>query len=146
NAAADESLINTSREEFYRSKAMYVWWMLRDLVGEPALKKALAAYHPEQDKESSYMQHLIEAQAKRDLGWFFDDWVYDDRGLPDFRVAYVYAHQNAQGGGHLVTITVENLGGAGAQVPVTLRMESGEITKRLEVRGKSTNSLRIEAP
>src|SRR5262249_34587667 len=30
--AASESLINTGMEEFYRSKAMYVWWMLRDMV------------------------------------------------------------------------------------------------------------------
>jgi len=105
NAAADESIINTSREEFYRSKAMYVWWMLREMVGEPALKKALAAYHPEQDKEPSYMQHLIEAQANRDLEWFFDDWVYRDRGLPDFRVQSVYPRPIV-GGGFVVAITI----------------------------------------
>ena len=145
NAAADESLINTSREEFYRSKAMYVWWMLRDLVGEPALKKALAAYHPEQDKEPSYMQHLIEAQAKRDLEWFFDDWVYRDRGLPDFRVQSAYPRPIV-GGGFVVAITVENLGNAGAEVPVTLRMEGGEVTKRVQVRANSTGTVRIEAP
>src|SRR5207248_1817274 len=57
--AADQSLINTSLQEFYRSKAMYVWWMLRDMVGEAALKKALAAYVPEQDKDPAYVQHLI---------------------------------------------------------------------------------------
>ena len=70
--AASESLINTSTEEFYRSKAMYVWWMLRDMIGDAALKKALAAYHPDQDKESAYLQHLIEAQTQRDLEWFFE--------------------------------------------------------------------------
>jgi len=145
NAAADESLINTSREEFYRSKAMYVWWMLRDMVGEPALKKALAAYHHEQDKEPSYMQHLIEARAKRDLEWFFDDWVYRDRGLPDFRVQSSYPRPIV-GGGFVVAITIENLGSAGAEVPVTLRMEGGEVTKRVQVRGNSTSTVRIEAP
>ena len=85
NSSADESLINTNTEEFYRSKAMFVWWMLRDTVGESALKKALASYRPDQDKEPSYMQHLLEAQSERDLEWFFDDWVYRDRGLPDFQ-------------------------------------------------------------
>jgi hypothetical protein len=35
----------------YRSKAMCVWWMLRDMVGDQALKKALASYRREQDKE-----------------------------------------------------------------------------------------------
>ena len=145
NGAAHESLINISREEFYRSKAMYVWWMLRDMVGEPVLKKALAAYHPEQDKEPSYMQHLIEAQAKRDLEWFFDDWVYRDRGLPDFRVQSSYPRPIV-GGGFVVAITVENLGTVGAEVPVTLRMEGGEVTKRVQVRANSTGTVRIEAP
>ena len=59
----NRSLVNTTSEELYRSKAMYVWWMLRDMVGEPALKKALAAYRPEQDKEPAYMQRLIAAQT-----------------------------------------------------------------------------------
>lgn len=145
NAATNESLINTSREEFYRSKAMYVWWMLRDLVGEPELKKALAAYRPDQDKEPAHVQRLVEAQTKRDLEWFFDDWVYRDRGLPDFRVESVYPRQTTQGR-YVVTVSVENLGEAGAEVPVMLRIEGGEVTKRLEVRGKSRNSIRIEVP
>ena len=145
STSANESLISTSHEEFYRSKAMYVWWMLRDMVGEEALKKALALYHPEQDKEPSYVHRLIEAQSKRDLEWFFDDWVYRDRGLPDFRVESEYPRP-LLGGGFVITITVENLGEAGAQVPVTLRMERGEITRLLEVHAKSKNVLRIEAP
>lgn len=142
--SAGEPLASTFEEILYRSKAAYVWWMLRDLIGDDALKKALAAYRPEQDKEPSYLQRLIEAGTKRDLGWFFDDWVYKDRGLPDFRVASAYARKNSQGG-YLVTITVENSGAAGASVPVTLRMEDGEVTKRLEVRGKSNAAIRIEA-
>jgi hypothetical protein len=142
--AADESLINTSTEEFYRSKAMDVWWMLRDMVGDSALKKALAAYHSDQDNESAYVQHLIEAQTHRDLEWFFDDWVYRDRGLPDFRVESVYPRAKVDGG-YIVTITIENLGDAGAEVPVILRMEGGDVTKRLEVRAKSKAAVRIEA-
>jgi hypothetical protein len=144
NEAADESLINTSIEELYRSKAMYVWWMLRDMIGDAALKKALAAYHSDQDKESAYLQHLIEAQTHRDLEWFFDDWVYRDRGLPDFRVVGAYPRAKVDGGS-MVTVTIENLGDAGAEVPVTLRMEDGEVTKRVEVRAKSKAAVRIDA-
>ena len=144
NAGTGESLISTSLEELYRSKAMYVWWMLRDMIGEDALKKALAAYRPDADKTPSYMQHLIESQSKRDLGWFFDDWVYRDRGLPDFRVAAVYPWETS-GNAHVVTVTVENLGDAGAEVPLTLKMEQGELSKRIEVRGKSKAIIRIEA-
>ncbi len=144
NEAADESLINTSTEEFYRSKAMYVWWMLRDMVSDAALKKALAAYRPDQDKESAYLQHLIEAQTHRDLEWFFDDWVYRDRGLPDFRVKSAYSRAKIDGG-FTVTIAIENLADAGAEVPVTLRMEDGAVTKRLEVHAKSNAAVRIDA-
>jgi hypothetical protein len=143
NIAAAESLINTSTEEFYRSKAMYVWWMLRDMVGDATLKHALAAYHSDQDKEPSYMPRLIEEQTKRDLEWFFDDWVYRDRGLPDFRVESAYPRKLAAGG-YLVTVTIENLGNAGAEVPIILKFEGGEIRKRLEVRAKSKASIRIE--
>ena len=141
--AANESLINTNTEEFYRSKAMYVWWMLRDMIGDAALNKALATYHPGQDKEPSYVQHLIAAQTHRDLEWFFDDWVYRDRGLPDFRIESAYPRTTVDGGS-VVTVTIENLGDAGAEVPVTLRMASGEVTKRLEVHAKSKASIRIE--
>lgn len=142
NVSPEQSLMNTGIEELYRSKAMYVWWMLGDMLGEPALKRALAAYQPDQDKEPSYLQHLFEAQSKRDLGWFFDDWVYNDRGLPNFRVDSVHPSLTTPGS-YLVTITVENLGQAGAEVPVALQSSGHEETKRLEVRGKSKNSIRF---
>jgi hypothetical protein len=144
-ASEEQSLINTNIEELYRSKAMYVWWMLRDMVGEQALKRALAAYRPDQDTEPSYLQRLVETQNKSDLTWFFDDWVYHDRGLPDFRVDSVYPSQATQGT-YMVTVTIENLGGAGAEVPVTVRSGDSEVTKRLEVHAKSKNSFRVVVP
>lgn len=143
-SGAGESLISTSIEDLYRSKALYVWWMLRDMIGENGLKKALAAYRPDADNTSSYMQHLIEAQTKRDLGWFFDDWVYRDRGLPDFRLAAVYPWEPSRNA-YVVTVTVENLGDAGAEVPLILKMEKGQVTKRIQVGGKSKAVVRIEA-
>jgi len=144
NAEAGESLVNTNIEDLYRSKALYVWWMLHDMIGDDPLKKAFAAYRPDADTTPSYMQHLIEAQSNSDLGWFFDDWVYCDRGLPDFRVAAVYPWEPSRNA-YVVTVTVENLGNAAAEVPVTLKMEQGQVTKRLLVRGKSQAIIRIEA-
>ncbi len=144
-SSASKTLITATSEEFYRSKAMYVWWMLRDMAGEPALKRALATYRADQDTQPSYVQRLIETQAKRDLQWFFDDWVYHDRGLPDFRVESVYPRQTSLGT-FMATVTVENLGGAGAEVPVTVQFAGGGVTKRLEVRGKARASIRIETP
>ena len=89
------------------------------------------------------MEQLIEAAAKRDLGWFFDDWVYQDRGLPDFRVQSVHPWQTEKGA-QIITVTLENLGNAGAEVPFTILYEGGEITQRIEVRAKSTATTRVE--
>ncbi len=145
NVATDESLIRTSIPELYRGKAMYVWWMLRDMIGDLPLKKALAAYRPDEDKDPAYVQHLVAAETKRDLEWFFDDWVYRERGLPDFRIESAFPRPTV-GGGYVVTVTVENQGNAGAEVLVTLKAAGGDVTKRLEVRAKSKNSIRMEAP
>lgn len=141
----NRSLMNTTNEELYRSKAMCVWWMLRDMVGEAALKKAIAAYRPEQDEESSYMPRLISAQTQRDLEWFFDDWVYRDRGLPDFKVESAFSRQNATGS-FMVTITLDDLGTAGAEVPIIVKFRGGEIMKRLEVHAKNKAVVRVEVP
>jgi len=70
--------------------------------------------------------------------------VYHDRGLPDFRIISVYPGALASGG-YMVTVTVENLGEAGAEVPVTLRLQSGEESQRLTVPGKAKASVRIQA-
>jgi aminopeptidase N len=143
--AASSSLVNTLSEELYRSKAMCVWWMLRDMLGDQALKKALAAYKPDQDKEPSYMPRLIAAETQRDLEWFFDDWVYRDHGLPDFKVESVFPRKTMTNT-YMVTVSVENLGSAGAEVPVIVKFAGGEVTKRLEVRAKSKGVIRVEVP
>ncbi len=142
NQRTQHSLINSADDFFVQAKAMNAWWMLRDIVGETALHAALHNYKAADDKDAYYVQQLIEAQAHRDLAWFFDDWVYRDRGLPDFRVVSVYPRQ-LLGGGYMVTVTVENLGDAAAEVPVMLHLEGGEASARLMVPGKSKASVRI---
>jgi hypothetical protein len=143
--AVNHSLVNTIREDFYRSKAMDVWWMLRDMVGDAALKKALGSYRPEQDKEPSYMQKLIATHPQRDLEWFFDDWVYRDRGLPDFKVESAFSRKTLKNS-YILAVTVDNLGAAGAEVPVIVKFAGGEIAKRLEVRAKDKATIRVETP
>jgi hypothetical protein len=142
-----QPLATTFDETYYRSKAAYVWWMLRDMVGDDALKQAIRKYRAEDDntKDPKYVERLIESAAKRDLGWFFDDWVYRDRGLPDFHVQSAHPWQTDKGV-QFITVTLENLGNAGAEVPFTIIFEGGEITKRIEVRAKSTATTRVELP
>jgi len=140
-----QPLATTFDETYYRSKAADVWWMLRDMVGDDALKQAIGKYRAEDDKDPKYVEQLIESAAKRDLGWFFDDWVYQDRGLPDFRVQSVHPWKTEKEV-QMITVTLENLGNAGAEVPFTITFEGGEITKRIEVHAKATATTRVELP
>jgi len=140
-----QPLVSATDEVFFRTKAMFVWWMLRDLVGDDALERALRAYRPDQDKEPSYFQRLLAAEFHRDLEWLFDDWVYRDRGLPEFHVTAVYPRKLIPQDWS-VTVTVENSGSAGAEVPVMVRAEQGEERKRLEIRAHEKRSVRIPIP
>jgi len=140
-----QPLATTFDETYYRSKAAYVWWMLRDMIGDDALKAAITKYRAADDKDPKYVEQLIEAASKRDLSWFFDDWVYHDRGLPDFHVQSVHPWTTDKGV-QFITVTLENLGSAGAEVPFTVLFEGGEITNRIEVRAKSTATTRVELP
>jgi hypothetical protein len=139
-----QPLATTFDEVYYRSKAAYVWWMLRDLVGDEALKSAIGKYRAADDKDPKYVEQLVAAAAKRDLGWFFDDWVYHDRGLPDLRVQSAHPWKTAKA--TMITVTLENRGAAGAEVPFTVRCEGGDVAARLEVRAKSTATTRLQLP
>jgi hypothetical protein len=141
-----QPLTQARDELFYRTKASFVLLMLADMAGEQSLTQALKEYAPERDREPSYFQRLIEKHAKRDLEQFFDDWVYRDRGLPEFKITDVYARQNLNGG-FLVTVTVENSSDAGAEVPVTIRAQNGvENSGRVWVGAQAKASTRITLP
>ena len=90
--AADNTLLNTNDELYLRGKGSFVFWMLRDMVGDRAMQSALAAYRPgSRQRSRATLQRLLQTSSKRDLEWFFDDWVYRDRGLPEFHVESAYA-------------------------------------------------------
>ncbi len=78
---------------YYRTKATYVLWMLRDLAGDNALARALRAYQPGSDTAGTGFEQVLEQASGKDLKWFFDDWVYHDRGLPDLSIAGVYPNK-----------------------------------------------------
>jgi hypothetical protein len=140
-----QPLVTTFSETYYRSKAAYVWWMLRDMIGDDALKSAIRKYRPQDDddKDPKYVEQLIASASKRDLSWFFDDWVYHDRGLPDFRVQSAHPWTTDKGV-QFVTVTLENLGNAGAEIPFTVSSARGDVTNRIEVRAKSTATTRVQ--
>jgi hypothetical protein len=148
NLASNNSLLNTSDEILLRGKGSFVLWMLRDMVGDSTLQKAISAYRPGADTSPAYWQGLLEEGRKRDLEWFFDDWVYRDRGLPEFRIETVYARPLLEDPNKLslVTVTIENTGGAGAEVPVFIQTPSGERTLRVLVKAHAKASGRSQVP
>jgi aminopeptidase N len=140
-----QPLATTFDESYYRSKAAFVWWMLRDMLGGDPLKQVIHNYRAVDDKGPKYVEQLVTAATKRDLNWFFDDWIYHDRGLPDLRVLAAHPWKSTKDT-QIVAVTIENLGNAGAEVPFTIRFAGGQITRRIEVRAKSTATTRLEVP
>ncbi len=138
-----QPLIRATDELFYRRKAAAVWWMLRDIAGEQALRTALATWRTQPAStepaaaQAVAFEHLLEHLSGKDLQWFFADWVLRDRGLPDLSIADVETSQTPAGAGHstgwLVAVTVRNEGGAAAEVPVTVRSGKFSATERLRI-------------
>jgi hypothetical protein len=155
---------------YYRTKATYVFWMLRDLVGDPALSAALRAYDPAQDAarglgpdsgSGSFKKLLEQAGLRRDLAWFFADWVDADKGLPDITIDNVFftsvenashtpsssdSNAEPEANGWIVTVDLANSGYAAAEVPVTVRNPDTSVTQRVLVpaRGKATQRILIQ--
>jgi hypothetical protein len=132
---------------FYRTKAAYVLWMLRDIAGDATLSAALRAYDPLKDAGSqtvpSLFEQLVEqAGTRHDLKWFFADWVDADKGLPDLTVDKVYPSA-AEAGNWLVAVNLSNSGYATAEVPVTVRTYDTSITQRVRVQERGQAVVRI---
>ena len=141
---------------YYRTKAAYVLWMLRDVAGDSTLSAALRAYDPAADRSSqdasrsanvnagrSAFEKLLERAGERpDLGWFFADWVDADKGLPDLSIESVFPNP-ASAGNWLVAVNVANSGYASAEVPVTVRNDSSSVTQRLLVPARGSAVQRI---
>lgn len=148
-----QPLISATDELFYRRKAAAVWWMLRDLAGEKALRSTLAAWRMQPVSQASAQaqaiafQHQLERESGKDLGWFFNDWVLRDRGLPDLSIANLETSQTPAGAGHntgyLVAVTVRNEGAAAADVPLIVRSGQFSATQRIRIPGFGQATQRV---
>jgi hypothetical protein len=136
---------------YYRTKATYAFWMLRDVAGDATLSAALRAYDPSVDNSLGYLRDkgpgtferiLEQASVRRDLAWFFSDWVDADKGLPDLTIDTVFPSA-AQAGNWLVAVNISNAGYASAEVPVTVRSDTNTVTQRVVVPGRSKAVQRI---
>lgn len=148
-ALANGSLLGASDAVYYRNKAAAVLWMLRDMVGDDALKQVLQQYDrdPKLDWDDEGFERLLEEVSGKKLRWFFEDWVYHDPGLPDLSIVSVAPRElrsaTGQGTGWLVAVEVRNDGAASAEVPVTVRSGALTATERLRVNAHSVASTRV---
>jgi Peptidase family M1 domain len=148
-AQVGQSLIGARDEVYYRTKAAAVLWMLRSLVGDDALKNALQLYRRDEkgDVDPKQFQRVVEHASKKDLAWFFNDWVYRDRGLADLSIVSVTPRalptKADKGESWLIAVEVRNDGDAAVEVPVTVRSGTLTATQSLRILGRSSASTRI---
>ena len=148
--SAGQPLAQATSPIYYRTKAAYVFWMLRDLAGDSALAAAFRDYDATQDASakpgatpsSGKLEKLIEQHAQRDLSWFFADWVDADKGLPDLAIESVFP-SSAQAGNMLVAVNLSNSGYASAEVPVTVQTDTTSVTQRILVPARGNADRRI---
>jgi hypothetical protein len=138
-----QPLISAKDPIFYRTKATYVFWMLRGIVGDKPLATALREYDAGQDTSPAYLQHLLEQAANQPLDWFFRDWVDRDRGLPALSVEGVTPSRGSGEDSYIVAVTISNAGTAVADVPVTIYSADATVTERMRIDGKSRATRRF---
>jgi hypothetical protein len=158
-ASAGHPLALATAPVYYRTKAAYVLWMLRDIAGDNALSAALRAafgagapnrgsVDSTAGKPAASLQALLkQAGVSRDLSWFFSDWIETDKGLPDLTISSVFPNA-AQAGTWLVAVSITNSGYAAADVPVTVRTAKSTVTERVFVpaHGNITDRLVVVGP
>ena len=131
---------------YYRAKATYVLWMLRDIAGDATLSAALRAYDPVKDLGNTHRSQfeilLEQAGTRRDLSWFFADWVDADKGLPDLDVENAFPTAG-ESGNWIVAVNLANASYAQTEVPVTVRNDGASVTQRVRVPGHGKAVQRI---
>jgi hypothetical protein len=113
------------------------------VAGDNALVRALRAYQPGSDTAGTGFEQVLEQASDKDLKWFFNDWVYHDRGLPDLSIAGVYPNKASVPGSYIVAVDVSNSGTAEAQVPVSVSSGTTTVTEMLRIPAKSKISHRF---
>ena len=138
--SAGQPLSSASSPVYYRTKAAYVFWMLRGIVGDDALFAALRSYDPAKDSSQppSQLETLLEKSTNTDLHWFFADWVDADRGLPDLSIENLFTSPE-QAGNWVAAVHLANSGYTAVNVPVIVRTDTLSITQRIQIpaRGKA---------
>jgi hypothetical protein len=138
-----QPLIAAHDPVFYRTKAQYVFWMLRGIAGDKPLAAALKQYDAAADTSPEYFERLLERTSGQKLDWFFADWVDRDRGLPDLAIEAITPSKGSEEDTYIVAVTVSNSGTAVADVPVTMSSVDATVTERMRIGAKSRATRRF---
>lgn len=142
-ASNGEPLVSAWDPVYVRTKAAYVFWMLRHLAGDQALQAALRQYVPAKDTNPAYFENLLHQASGKDLQWFFHDWVNQDPGLPDLSIKNAYPSKVGLGE-TLVAVDIVNSGYAACVVPVTLVSTTTKVTHYVRIPANNEVTHRIE--
>jgi hypothetical protein len=140
---AGQPLLTAHDPIFYRTKAAYVFWMLRGIVGDKPLAAAFERYDPTQDTSTDYFERLLEKTTGQKLDWFFNDWVDRDRGLPDLGIEAITPSKGTEEGSFIVAVTVSNSGTAVADVPVSIYSADATVTEHMRIAAKGRATRRF---
>ncbi len=153
DSAHPQPLPQAADDVFLRLKSAFVFWQLRQLLGDDLFSRSLTAWrhslalNPVLDRDEKALEASLEKTSGRDLAWFFADWVYADPGLPDLTIVSANPRPlPARGGksaGFLVAVDVRNDGGCIADVPVTVRSGTLTATERLRIPAHGSASTRV---
>jgi hypothetical protein len=112
-------------------KGAYVLLMLRELVGEPALGKALRSlqeHHRFEKIGTGDLEKAIEEESGQDLKGYFEDWVYG-MSLPRVKVTHRTVHSGTV---YRTTVTVEGHDLPGP-LPLEVQLTTDQGSKRTRV-------------
>ena len=149
----EQPLTEAYSDAFLRLKSAFVFWQLRAILGDDLFSQSLTAFrhslalNPAFDRDPKAFQKSMEKISNRDLGWFFEDWVYHDKGLPDLTLVQANPRplpvRAGKSGGYIVAVEVRNDGDVVADVPVTVRAGSLFVTERLQIPAHGSASTRV---
>jgi aminopeptidase N len=121
------------------NKTAMVFVMLRETVGREAFDAGVREFwRANRFRVASWadLRRAFEGAAKRDLGWFFAQWI-ERAGAPSVR--FVDARATQRGEAWRVTVTLGQSNPAyRLRVPLRLRTGQGESTHAIDVEGERT--------
>ncbi len=103
----DQTLANCNDAVCARGKAAYVLEMLRSILGDQRLQQALSGWRFRVDQaepagvpllesvngmrksETAWFEMAVQQSSPKDMSWFFQSWIDQDRGLPDLSIVTV---------------------------------------------------------